>query len=91
MNFGADRDGALGDRFRIAAGQSRELLAQIVRAEALCELAEQDDCMQQRVDARIGKAQARGPLAAGRDRAVDALKGIFRQDAIMTDMLDYHP
>ncbi len=44
--------------------------------------------MQQRVDARIGKAQARGPLAAGRDRAVDALKGIFRQDAIMTDMLD---
>src|SRR6266576_2546935 len=44
--------------------------------------------MQQRVDARIGKAQARGPLAAGRDRAVDALKSIFRQDAIMTDMLD---
>ena len=42
--------------------------------------------MQQRVDARIGKAQARGPLA--RDRAVDALKGIFRQDAIMTDVLD---
>src|SRR5216683_5157064 len=81
-------DGALGDRFRIAAGQGGELLAQIVRAKALCKLAEQDDCMQQRVDARIGKAQARGTLAAGRDRAVDALKGIFRQDAIMADMLD---
>jgi hypothetical protein len=81
-------DRALGDRFRIAAGQSRKLLAQIAGAEALCKLAEQDDGMQQRVDARVGKAQARGPLAAFRDRAVNSLKGIFRQDEIMTDVLD---
>jgi len=44
--------------------------------------------MQEGVDARIGKTQARGPLAACRHWAVDGLKGIFRQDAIMADVLD---
>src|SRR6266852_4031293 len=81
-------DGALGDRLRIAAGQSRKMLAQIARAEALCKLAEQDDGMQEGVDARIGKTQTRSTLAACRHRAVDGLKGIFGQDAIMANVLD---
>ena len=64
------------------------MLAQIGGAEALCELAEQDDGMQQRVDARIGKAQARGPLAAFSGRTVDGLECIFGEDAVVAQAFD---
>ena len=50
-------DRRLGDRFWITSGEGSEMAAQIGRAEAFCELSEQDDGMPQRVDARIGKAQ----------------------------------
>src|SRR6266481_333572 len=66
-------DGALRDRVRIAARQSRKMMAQVGRAEAFRELPEQDDGVPQGVDACIGKAQTRGTLAAGRHRAVDGL------------------
>lgn len=49
---------ALGDRFWIASRQSRNMMAQIGCAEAFCKLPEQDDGVPERVDARIGKAQA---------------------------------
>src|SRR5467141_2963724 len=52
-------DGALRDRVRIAARQSRKMMAQVGCAKAFCELPEQDDGVPQRVDARIGKTQAR--------------------------------
>src|SRR5258705_4228386 len=51
-------DGALRDRVRIAARQSRKMMAQVGCAKAFCELPEQDDGVPQRVDARIGKTQA---------------------------------
>ena len=47
------------------------MLAQISGAKALGELPEQDESLQQRMDAQVGKAQARGPLLAGGDRTID--------------------
>src|SRR5260221_14720069 len=41
------------------------MLAQIDGAEALRELPEQDESMQERVNPRIGEAQTRGALSAG--------------------------
>jgi hypothetical protein len=70
-------DGALGDRFWIASGQSREMAAQIDGTEAWCELPEQDDGLPQRVDAPIGKAQTGGALPAR--GLLMAWKGIFGQ------------
>ena len=48
-------DGALGERFWIAAGQSGKMVAQIGAAEALCELPKQDEGVQERVDARVAE------------------------------------
>ena len=39
--------------------------------------------MQERLDARIGEAQARGALTTGRDRAVDGLEGVFGEHAVV--------
>jgi hypothetical protein len=63
------------------------MLAQVGGAKALHELPEQQS-MQERVHARIGKAQARSPLAAGHDRTIDALEGILAEDAIVAQALD---
>ena len=82
-------DGALRDRVRIAARQSRKMMAQVGCAKAFCELPEQDDGVPQRVDARIGKTQARGALAARRHRAVDGLEGILGQYAVMAQTFDF--
>ena len=57
-------NGALRDRGWIAAMESREMPAQVGCPKAVRELAERDDGMQQRMNARIGKAQAGGALAA---------------------------
>src|SRR5712664_3342104 len=64
------------------------MLAQIGGAEALRELPEQDESMQKRVSPRIGKAQTRGALAAGSDRAVDSLEGILAENAIVAEAFD---
>ena len=64
------------------------MLAQVGGAKALRELPEQQS-MQERVHARIGKAQARSPLAAGHDRTIDALEGILAEDAIVAQALDF--
>jgi hypothetical protein len=42
--------------------------------EGLCALPEQDEGVRERVNARIGKARARGVLTAG-ERTVDSLEG----------------
>jgi len=39
--------------------------------------------------AGIGKAQSRGALASLLDRAIDALKGILGEDAVVTEALDF--
>ena len=59
--------------------------AQVGDAEALCELPEQDESVQEQVNAWIGKAQARDALTAGGERTVDGLEGIFAEDAIMAE------
>src|SRR6478736_7558286 len=59
--------------------------AQVGGAEALCELPEQDEGVQEQVNAWIGKAQARDALTAGGERTVDGLEGIFAEDAIMAE------
>jgi hypothetical protein len=41
------------------------------------------------VDARIGEAEPGGALASALDRAVDLLKGIFGEDAIVAEALDF--
>src|ERR1700674_1050937 len=51
-------DGALGDLFWGAAGQGGKVAAQIVATEAVRDLAEQNDGLQERMGARVGKAQA---------------------------------
>jgi hypothetical protein len=55
------------------------MLAQMISAEALGKLPEQDEGVQERVDARIGKAQARSSLAPGRHRTIDGVQVIVAQ------------
>ena len=39
--------------------------------------------------AGIGKAKSRGALASLLDRAIDALKGVLGEDAVVTEALDF--
>ena len=41
------------------------------------------------MDARIGKAQSGGALAGTLDRAIDRLKGLLGEDAVVTDAFDF--
>jgi len=82
-------DCALGDRLWIAAGQSGKMVPQIGCAEAVCDVAEQDERMQERMQPRIGKAQAGGALAACRDWTVDGLEGVFGEHAIVAQTFDF--
>jgi hypothetical protein len=54
----------------------------------LRELSEQDEGVQERVRARIGKAQARGALAPGRHWAIDGSESILAEDAVVAQALD---
>src|ERR1700739_2426493 len=76
-----------GDRCRVAAGQGRKMLAQIGGPEALRELSEQDQGLEKRLSAWVGKTQAGGALAARRDRSGDGLQGIFAEDAVVAQPL----
>jgi hypothetical protein len=60
----------------------------MISAEALGKLPEQDEGVQERVDARIGKAEARSSLAPGRHRTIDGVQGIFAEDAIVAQTFD---
>jgi hypothetical protein len=77
------------DRRGIAPRQGGEVLAQVGGTEALRELSEQDEGVQERVRARIGKTQARGALAPGRHRAIDGSESIFAEHAIVAQALDF--
>ena len=77
-----------GDRCGIAAGQGRKMLAQIGGPEALRELSEQDEGLEKRLNAWVGKTQAGRALAAGCYRSVDGLQSIFAEDAIVAQPLD---
>src|SRR6201981_3058184 len=77
-----------GDRCRVAAGQGRKMLAQIGGPGALRELSEQDQGLEKRLSAWVGKTQAGAALAAGCHRSVDGLQGIFAEDAVVAQPLD---
>ena len=64
------------------------MLAEIGSSEALGELPEQDDGVQEGVSVLIGEAQAGGTLATCDDRAIDCLEGILAEDAIVAEALD---
>jgi len=64
------------------------MLTQIGGAEPLGELPEQDEGVQERVHALIGKPQARSPLAASGDRAIEGLEHILAEDAIVAHAFD---
>src|SRR5215831_2649054 len=51
------------------------MLAQVGGSEALWELPEQDESLEERLNAWVGKTQARGALTASCDRSVDGLQG----------------
>jgi hypothetical protein len=59
------------------------MLAQIGGPEALRELSEQDEGLEKRLSAWVGKTQAGRALAAGCHRSVDGLQGIFAEDAVV--------
>src|ERR1700692_2134393 len=82
-------DGALGDLFWGAAGQGGKMAAQIVATEAVGDLAEQNERLQEVMGARVGKAQARSALLARCNRAVDALEGILGQHAVVAQTFDF--
>src|SRR5215831_5946232 len=65
------------------------MLAQVGSSEALRELPEQDESLEERLNARVGKTQAGGALTAGCDRSVDGLQGIFAEDAVVAQPLDF--
>src|SRR5215471_15626394 len=64
------------------------MLAQVGSPEALWELPEQDESLEERLNAWVGKTQAGGALTAGCDRPVDGLQGIFAEDAVVAQPLD---
>src|SRR5215471_14056634 len=64
------------------------MLAQVGSPEALRELPEQDESLEERLNAWVGKTQAGGALTAGCDRPVDGLQGIFAEDAVVAQPLD---
>src|SRR5215471_3567984 len=65
------------------------MLAQIGGPEALRELPEQDEGLEECLNAWVGKTQARGALTASYDRSVDGLQGIFAEDAVVAQPLDF--
>src|ERR1700758_759917 len=67
-----------GDRCRVAAGQGRKMLAQIGGPEALRELSEQDEGLEKRLSAWVGKTQAGRALGAGCARSVNGLQKYLR-------------
>src|SRR6201997_886408 len=67
-----------GDRCGIAAGQGRKMLAQIGGPEALRELSEQDEGLEKRLSAWVGKTQAGRALGAGCARSVNGLQKYLR-------------
>src|SRR6201988_2481114 len=77
-----------GDRCGIPGCQGRKMLAQIGGPEALRELSEQDEGLEKRLNAWVGKTQAGRALAAGCHRSVDGLQSIFAEDAIVAQPLD---
>ncbi len=64
------------------------MLAQIGGPEALRELSEQDEDLEERLNAWVGKTQAGRALAAGCHRSVDGLQSIFAEDAVVAQPLD---
>ena len=64
------------------------MLAQVGSSEALRELPEQDESLEERLNAWVGKTQGGGALTAGCDRSVDGLQGIFAEDAVVAQPLD---
>jgi hypothetical protein len=63
--------------------------AQVGGPEAFGKLPEQDEGMQQRMDALVGKTQPRGSLPAGGNRTVDGLEGVFAEDAVVAQAFDF--
>src|SRR5246127_416240 len=64
------------------------MLAQIGGPEALRELSEQDEGLEKRLSAWVGKTQAGRALEAGCHRAVNGLQVIFAEDAVVAQPLD---
>ena len=64
------------------------MVAQIGSAKALWELAEQDESVQECVNARVREAEAGGALARGCHRLVDGAEGVFAEDTIVAQALD---
>src|SRR5579863_3416686 len=65
------------------------MLAQVASPEALRELPEQDEGLQERLNAWIGEAQAGCALAAGCHRALDGSQCVLAEDAVMAQALDF--
>src|SRR5258706_5992187 len=64
------------------------MLAQVGGTEAMRELSDQDEAMQESVRVRIGKRQAGGAWAPGGHRAIDGSESIFAEDAIVAEALE---
>src|SRR6202008_3335377 len=64
------------------------MLAQIGGPEALRELSEQGEGLEERLNGWVGKTQAGRALAAGCHRSVDGLPSIFTKDAVVAQPLD---
>ena len=81
--------GALGDIAGIFAGQGGEVLAQIGGAEAVGLEAEKNDRLPDELVAWIGEAQARCALTILFDGAIELLKAVLGEDAIMAEPFDF--
>ena len=73
----------------MAAAEVGQMVTEVGSAKALWQEAEEDQGMPSGVDAWIGKAQSGGALAGMLDRAIDPLKGLLGEDAIVTEALDF--
>src|ERR1700677_2657924 len=78
-------DSALPDRFGRTAGETGKMEPDFGAAKAVGQQAEQDERVPERLDARIGEAQAGGALAFDIDGTVYVLERFLGQQTIMTE------
>jgi hypothetical protein len=52
-------------------------------------MGEAGDGLQKRHDARVTKAQGRGPLARFHRRGLEPVEGVLAEDALLTDAFDF--
>src|SRR5450756_687938 len=81
-------DASGGVLARLVAEERSKMLAEVFVSEGAADVEEQEQDVEQGLNAEVGEAQGRGPLAIQRDRFLHFLERRLTDEAVMTDALD---